>query len=247
MRDSISRHPVLGLAILLTVWSAGCSTVPVTGRKSLNLIPDDQALALGAQSYQQVLTTSKLIKSGPDYDRVVRVGQRIAAISDTVNAFCLPGGKVAVYTGILPLTQNDAGLATVMAHEIGHAIAKHGAERMTDQLALQAGQAGLQALLNNKSAATQSVVMAAFGAGSTVGVMLPFSRAQESEADHIGLIYMARAGYDPHEAITFWQRMVTAMNGQEPPTFLSDHPANETRVQALQALLPEAMKEYRKQ
>lgn len=244
------------------LWCTGCATVPVTGRKTINLIPDDQALSLGQQSYEQVLSTSKLIKSGPEYDQVLRVGKRIAAVSDapdfqwefnliddpkTVNAWCLPGGKVAVYSGILPVTQTDAGLATVLAHEIGHAVAKHGQERMTDQLALQVGQMGLQELLKNKSPAAQNVVLAAFGAGSTVGVMLPFSRQQESEADHIGLIYMARAGYDPHEAITFWQRMVDASQGQAPPEFLSDHPSDEHRVAALEKLLPEAMKEYRPQ
>jgi predicted Zn-dependent protease len=248
------------LSLLVLLFATSCSTVPITGRKSFNLIPDDQAMALGEQSYQQVLSTAKLIKSGRDYDMVVRVGRRIAAISDqpdlpwefaliddpkTVNAWCLPGGKVAVYSGLMPVAQTEGGLATVMAHEIAHAIAKHGSERMTDELALQVGQAGLAQLLQEKSAATQTVVMAAYGAGTTVGVMLPFSRSQESEADHIGLVYMARAGYDPHEALTFWQRMLDASNGGAPPAFLSDHPANETRIKQIEKWMPQAMKEYR--
>ena len=246
---------LLGLVVLL-----GCSTVPVTGRRTLNLIPDSQANSLGLDSYRQVLSRSKLIKSGPEYDSVVRVGRRIAEVSGepnlewefnliddpkTVNAWCLPGGKVAVYSGILPITRDDTGLAVVLGHEIAHAIAKHGAERMTDQLALQVGQAGLATLLKDKSPATQNLVLAAYGAGSTVGVMLPFSRSQESEADHIGLIFMARAGYDPHQAPVFWQRMISSAGGSAPPAFLSDHPPSDQRVKQLEGWMPEAVKEHR--
>jgi predicted Zn-dependent protease len=245
----------LGALVLL-----GCSTVPVTGRRTFNIIPDSQAEALGVDSYRQVLSQSKLIQSGPEFDRVVRVGKRIAQISDqpglpwefnliddpkTINAFCLPGGKVAVYTGILPVTRDDAGLAVVLGHEIAHAIARHGSERMTDQLALQVGQAGLSTLLKDKSPQTQQVVLAAYGAGATVGVLLPFSRGQESEADHIGLIYMARAGYDPKEAPGFWKRMASASTGGGPPAFLSTHPASETRIRQLEEWMPEAVKVYR--
>jgi len=252
---------VHSLALVLLL-AAGCSTVPVTGRHSFNLIPDDQALAMGADAYKQVLTESKLITSGPQYDSVVRVGKRLAAVSDepdlpwefnliddpkTANAFCLPGGKVAVYTGILPLTQNDAGLAVVMAHEIGHAVARHGSERMTDQLALQIGAVGVDQLLGQKSPETRQLVLTAFGAGAQVGVMLPFSRAQESEADRIGLTYMARAGYDPHEAVAFWSRMDAATGGNQPPAFLSTHPAPADRMQKLESLIPEAMREYHPQ
>ncbi|MDM7916399.1 MAG: M48 family metallopeptidase, partial [Candidatus Eisenbacteria bacterium] len=199
------------LPVLLSVLISACSTVPITGRKSFNVIPDSQAEALGADAYQQVLSDSRLIRSGPDYERVARVGSRLAAVShepnlawefsliddpETVNAFCLPGGKVAVYTGILPIAENDAGLAVVMGHEIAHAIARHGSERMTNDLALSVAQVGLSELLSQRSPQTRSLVLTAFGAGATVGLVLPFSRDQESEADRIGLIYMARAGYD---------------------------------------------------
>lgn len=244
---------------LLVVLVAGCATVPITGRKSFNLIPESQAIALGNDAYQEVLSSSKVVRSGRDYERVVEIGRRIAAVSDrpnydwqftlidepeTVNAFCLPGGKVAVYTGILPVTQNDAGLATVMGHEIAHAIAQHGSERMTDQLALQIGGAGLEALLSEKSKGTQQLVLAAYGLGAQVGVLLPFSRSQESEADEIGLHYMARAGYDPREATRFWQRMASEGGGSRPPEFLSTHPDPAKRAQQIEKWMPEALAEY---
>lgn len=246
----------LSMALLL----AGCTTVPVTGRKAFNVIPENQAIALGADAYQQVLSEESVIRSGSQYDMVQRVGRRIAQVSDepgyewefalidaddTVNAFALPGGKVAIYTGILEVARNDAGLATVMAHEIAHAVARHGSERMTDQLAVQVGGMGLQALLNEKSAQTRELVMAAYGVGAQVGVLLPFGRSQESEADHIGLIYMARAGYDPREAVGFWQRMAEAGSGARPPEFLSTHPHPENRVDQLQQWMPEALEAYR--
>lgn len=259
-RGSHELRFAIVLPLLLTLLVAGCSRVPITGRRTFNIIPDSQAMALGADTYQQILSKSDLVRSGPDHERVVRVGRRIAEVSHqpnlpwefnlidepkTVNAFCLPGGKVAVYTGILPVTQSDAGLAVVMAHEIAHAIAEHGSERMTDQLAFQVGQIGLETLLQQKSEATRGLVMAAYGAGGTIGILLPFSRKQESEADHIGLVYMARAGYDPHEAPEFWRRMDAASSGGRPPEFLSTHPAPETRVRQIEKLIPEAMKEYR--
>jgi predicted Zn-dependent protease len=253
---------VLRTGLWLTVVSLiaiGCATVPITGRKQFNLISDKEADALGVEAYQKVESESRLITSGPDYNRVLRVGKRIAAAADEsafkwefcliddskmVNAFCLPGGKVAVYSGILPLSKDDTGLAVVLAHETAHAVARHGAERMTDQLALQLGGAGLQQLLQQKSPATQQVVMAAFGVGTAVGVMLPFSRSLESEADHIGLVFMAKAGYDPREAPAFWRRMIAASSGATPPAFLSDHPSDESRVQDLEKWMPEALKYY---
>lgn len=238
----------------------GCATVPISGRNQFNLVTDDQANALGNEAYRDVESNSRLIRSGRQYDQVLRVGRRIAAAANepgfdwefclidepgTVNAFCLPGGKIAVYSGLLPVTKDDVGLATVLGHETAHAIARHGAERMTDQLALQLGGAGLQQLLQERSPATQQLAMAAFGIGTTVGVMLPFSRAQESEADHIGLVIMARAGYDPRQASRFWERMMSASGGSGPPAFLSDHPTDESRIRDLSKWMPEALESYR--
>lgn len=255
---ALSTRRVLLVSAILFPLLAGCATVPITGRKSFNVIPDSQASALGADAYRDILSRSKLITSGSEYERMVRIGQDLARVADrpdfewefqlidepkTVNAFCLPGGKVAVYTGILPVTANDAGLAVVMGHEIAHAIARHGAERMTNQLALQMGGVGLDVLLREKSPATRQITMAAFGLGGQVGFLLPFGREQESEADHIGLVYMAQAGYDPREAPLFWQRM-SATSGGQPPEFLSTHPAHETRVENLERWMPEALAAY---
>jgi len=246
--------------ILLVVFLAGCATVPVTGRRSFNLIPESQAIAMGEDAYQQVLSESKLITSGPDYEMVVEVGNRIAAVADesydwefaliddpnTVNAFCLPGGKVAVYTGILPVARNADGLAVVMGHEIAHAVARHGSERMTDALAIQVAGTGLESLLGGTSEGSRNLIMAAYGVGAQIGVLLPFGRSQESEADHIGLIYMARAGYDPQEAPRFWERMNAQSGGGAPPEFLSTHPNPENRVRQLREWMPEAEAEARK-
>jgi predicted Zn-dependent protease len=251
------RRPLLLPALVVLL--AGCATVPITGRTTINLIPEGQELALGADSYRQVLSESEVIPSGPEVEMVRRVGQRIAAVSDkpgydwefnliraddTANAFCLPGGKVAVYTGILPITEDETGLAVVMAHEIGHAIARHGGERMTDQLAFQLGGMGLEALLHEKSERTRNLVLTAYGVGGTVGVMLPFSRKQESEADHIGLIYMAKAGYDPRAAASFWERMSTSAAGAAPPEWLSTHPSHASRVRDINGWMPEALEYY---
>jgi len=252
---AVCARIILGVTAVVLI---GCATVPITGRKQLNLIPESQELTLGAQAYQQVLDSSQVVTSGPQADMVRRVGERIAAVAnrpdfqweyklikadDIVNAFCLPGGKIVVYTGILPVTQNEAGLATVVGHETGHAIARHGGERMTDQLAFQVGGQALSVLLSDKSPATQNIVLAAYGAGGQVGVLLPFSRSQESEADHIGLVLMARAGYDPHAAVEFWQRM-EQMSGQAPPEFLSTHPSHGRRVEDIDKWMPEAVQAY---
>ncbi|HER20512.1 MAG TPA: M48 family peptidase [Chromatiales bacterium] len=251
-------HAILAV-MMIGVVAGGCATVPISGRSQFNLVSDEQANALGAEAYRNVESESRLIKSGAQYDQVLRVGKRIAVAANepgfqwefclidepkTINAFCLPGGKIAVYSGILPITKDDAGLATVLAHESAHAIARHGSERMTDQLAIQLGGLGLQQLLQEKSPAMQQVAMAAFGVGTTVGVVLPFSRAQESEADHMGLVIMARAGYDPREAPLFWRRMMGDSDGAGVPSFLSDHPTDEDRVQNLETWMPEALASY---
>jgi len=247
-----------------------CSTVPLTERKTLRLIPDSELVSLSFQQYSDVLKQSKLSNDPVKVHMVKRVGDRIARASEeflresnlesdiknykwefnlieddkVVNAWCMPGGKVAVYTGILPLTRDDTGLAVVMGHEVAHAMAKHGNERMTEALLVQLGGASLSVALAKESALTQQIFMGAYGVGTQVGVMLPYSRVHESEADRIGLVLMAKAGYDPREAIPFWQRMNEA-GGSRPPEFLSTHPAPETRIKDIKSHIPEAMKYYK--
>jgi predicted Zn-dependent protease len=247
-----------------------CATVPLTGRSQLSLVGDDQVNPAAAASYQQLLSDpkTKVVANGMDAQRVKRIGNNLAAAiqkylnangyanqynfawefnliqSAEINAWCMPGGKVAVYSGILPITQTDAGLATVMGHEIGHAIARHSAERMSQQMLLQAGGAAVGAATNNKSQITQAVVNQAYGIGGQVA-LLKYSRNQESEADRLGLTFMAMAGYDPHEAISFWQRMAAQGKSGETPEFLSTHPSDAARIANLQSLIPEAMKYYK--
>jgi predicted Zn-dependent protease len=218
-----------------------------------------------------LISQSKLSNNQHDLNMVRGVGKRIAASADqfmtenhmdkqrqsykwefnlikedsTVNAFCMPGGKVAVYTGILPVTQDENGLAVVMGHEVAHALANHGGERMSQGLITQLGGLGLQVAMRNKPEQTQALALAAFGVGAEIGVLLPYSRLHESEADHIGLILMARAGYNPQTAVPFWQRMAN-IGGAHPPEFLSTHPADQRRIQDLQKEMPEALKYYKK-
>jgi predicted Zn-dependent protease len=256
------------IAILLLLLA--CATVPLTGRKSLRLIPDSGLLSLSFQQYSDVLGKSKLSNDPVKVQMVKRVGEKIARsceeflresklesdiknykwefnlIEDdqVVNAWCMPGGKVAVYTGILPLTRDETGLAVVMGHEVAHAMAKHGNERMSEALLVQLGGVGLSAALAKNPGQTQQIFLGVYGVTANVGFMLPYSRLHESEADRIGLILMARAGYDPREAIPFWQRM-NQKGGSKPPEFLSTHPAPETRIKDIQTHIPEAMKYYK--
>lgn len=238
-----------------------CATVPVTGRRSFILVSDSEVNALAANSYQEMLSKSKTVAGTNDADRVRRVGEKIAAVSDqkdfqweyhlidepkTVNAFCMPGGKVAFYTGIMPICKTDAGVAVVMGHEVAHAIARHGAERMSQQMIVNLGGLTLSQAMMSKPQQTQALANQVFGLGVGLGYILPYGRKQESEADHIGLIYMARAGYDPREAVEFWKRMSEMTGGKNPPEFLSTHPSHETRIQDLQSWLPEALAEYEK-
>lgn len=246
------------MSLLSAALLAACATVPVTGRRSFIMVPESQVNTLAVDSYKQLLAESKLSKDAEKTAMLRRVGARIAQAADqpsyewefnlieddkTVNAFCMPGGKVAFYTGIMPVCKTETGIAVVMGHEVAHAIAKHGAERMSQQLLLSVGGVALDVALREKPQQTRQMAMAAFGVGSTVGMILPYGRMQESEADRIGLMFMAKAGYDPREAVAFWQRM-SAGDGKAPPEFLSTHPAHQTRVENLQKWMPEALKEY---
>jgi predicted Zn-dependent protease len=240
-----------------------CETVPYTGRSQLQLMSAQEESELGAQAYQQTLAKTKLSSDAAASEMVTRVGSRIAAVTGhpeykweyrliqddkQANAFALPGGKVAVYTGILPITRDENGLAAVLGHEIGHVIARHGSERVSQQMLVNTGLAGLEttmAALSRGNPATVQAVASLLGAGATVGLLLPWSRAQESEADHVGLILMAKAGYDPHAARELWVRMAAASKGSgKPPEFLSTHPSEPTRIQQIGVWMPEAMQYY---
>jgi predicted Zn-dependent protease len=239
---------------------AACATAPVTGRSQLMLLPEGAEIQLGIDAYRQILARARLSTDPLATAQVERVGHRIAAatgrrdyrwefrvIEDRqANAFALPGGKVAVYTGILPIARDDAGLAAVLGHEVAHAIARHGGERLSQGLLVQTGLAATQAALARGDPRTVQAVLALLGAGASVGLLLPWSRQQESEADHIGLILMAKAGYHPAAARDFWGRMLEAGRGRErPPEFLSTHPAPETRIRQIEAWIPEALAYYR--
>jgi predicted Zn-dependent protease len=246
-------------AVVMVLGILACAHAPITGRKQLLLLSQGDENQLGAQAFEQVVTTERVATDPNTNALVKRVGERIAAATgktdyqwefrvidkNEANAFCLPGGKVVVYTGILPLTQDDAGLATVLGHEIAHAVARHGGERVSEGLLVNAGLAAVQLGMGNRDPQTVRTVTGLLGAGAAVGIMLPFSRTQESEADHLGLIYMAKAGYDPHAALAFWQRMLQAPKGNAPPEILSDHPADDKRIEQINKWMPEAMSHYR--
>jgi predicted Zn-dependent protease len=260
----------LGLTLaLIAAIIVACKTVPLTGRKGLKLIPSSEINTMSFQQYGELKSNSKLSTNKMQVDMVQRSGVNIQkaaekflqekGLSDalkgyewefiliddpTVNAFCMPGGKVAFYTGIMPYCQDEAGVAVVMGHEIAHAIAEHGNERMSQGLMQQMGGMALSVALAQEPAQTQMLFMQAFGVGSQVGVMLPFSRKHESEADEIGLYFMAMAGYDPRVAPDFWRRMSSAGGGQKPPELLSTHPSDQTRINNLNKWMPKAMEYY---
>ena len=245
--------------LLVLTGGVGCTTVPYTNRSQFMIVSESQDLALGATAYRQVLKQEKIVTDPRLTAPVQEIGRRIAAVADKpgykweftviddpkqANAFCLPGGKVAVYTGIFPVAQDDDGLAAVIGHEVAHALARHGAERMSTSTALQVGGAVVAVAAGTQGAGVQNAAMAAYGLGSQVGVALPFSRSQESEADHIGIILMAKAGYDPEAAIGLWQRMEKDAKGGAPPQWLSTHPAPRTRQEDLRGWMAEAQKYY---
>ena len=249
----------------------GCAQNKITGRNQLILLPEAEVQSMAVQEYQTFLTQNKVVSSSAsrDAEMVRRVGQRISSAveryckdkgmssllegykweynlveSKDVNAWCMPGGKIVIYTGLLPVTQNEAALAIVMGHEVSHAILQHGNERMSQGLVQQLGGVALSVALANKPAATQQLFQTAYGVGSQVGVMLPFSRKDELEADEYGLYWAAMAGYNPQEAIPLWQRMASS-GGQKPPEFLSTHPDDGHRIEKLQEHMPKALEYYK--
>ena len=258
------RYAVRFIPIIIAaciVWFQFISSEKFTneaGRTAHLGLSPEQEETLGLQSYQQVLSESDIVTSGPEFELVSGVAARLARAtgqdfkwavsvvrSPQVNAFCLPGGKIVVYTGILPIAKNPAGLATVMGHEMAHATLRHGSERMFKQKATQTLLTGVQFSLGDMSYEQQRAVMGAIGAGAQYGILMPFGRDHESEADRVGLSYMARAGYDPNESVAFWERMGEA-GGNQPPEFMSTHPSHGTRIARLKELLPGAIEEYRR-
>lgn len=253
--------------ILVAIMYA-CGSVPITGRRQLSLVSDEEVLTLSLQEYNEYIKTAEKSTNKANTELVQKVGQNIANAvltyykaygqeallsgyswefnlikDEQVNAFCMPGGKIVVYEGILPYTQTEAGLAVVLGHEVAHAIAKHANERMSQQMAAQYGSAALGALLSSKSETVKTIGNTVFGLGAEYGVLLPYSRKQEHEADQLGLIFMAIAGYDPSEAIPFWQRMST--QGGAVPEIMSTHPSDQNRIAEIQnKYLPEAMEYY---
>ena len=266
MRRYAIRLVPIGIA-LVVIWFQFISSEKVTneaGRDVRLALSAEQEEALGVQSYRQVLSQLRVVDSGAEFELVRGVAERLARVTgpagrkfdwrvslvanDQVNAFCLPGGKIVVFTGILPVAKSEAGLATVMGHEMAHATLRHGSERLLKQKVANTFMTGVQFSMGDLSYEQQRAVMAAIGAGAQYGFILPFSRDHESEADAVGLKYMARAGYDPRESITFWERMARASTGGgQPPEFMSTHPAHGTRIQRLKEMLPEALKLYQPQ
>jgi predicted Zn-dependent protease len=263
------KKVIILFSLVCMAWA--CTTVAITGRKQLNLVSNSEIIPMSATEYQDVVKKGPLSTNQEQTAMIKRVGARIQKaveqfmasknasselsgfawefnlIDDpkTVNAWCMPGGKVAFYTGIMPICKDENGVAVVMGHEVAHAIANHGRERMSQQMLEQLGMSTLSAAMGENPTVTSQILMQAVGAGTNLG-MLKFSREQESEADHIGLIFLAMAGYDPNQAPLFWERMVQMNTGEKPPEFLSTHPSDETRIAALRGWIPEATKYYKK-
>ena len=262
-RRHIKWLPILVAAIFFAYqyFSSEKFVNPETGRASHVGLSTEQEAALGLQSYRQVLAEAQTIDSGSDAEMVRRVANRLIRATgptgsnynwqeslirdEQANAFCLPGGKIVVYTGILPIARDEAGLATVLGHEMAHATSRHGAQRVLQQNLAQTAMTGIAVSLSDMDYDKQRAVMGALGAGAQFGILMPFGREHESEADHVGLIYMARAGYDPLESIRFWERMERTGSAQ-PPEFLSTHPSHGHRIQQLQGWMPQALEEYHK-
>lgn len=261
MKTQFSIVPIVSVLLSLLLWATGCHTVPQTGRSALHLVPSGQLASMASSQFGQ-LKQETPISRDPTYNAMVqRVGERIAYVAapdmpnaqwefvvfdddEQINAFAMPGGKVAVYTGIFKVAKSDADLAVVMGHEVAHVAAGHGNERVSQQLTASGLGMALQFGTSDMDSSQQKMIMAAFGAGASYGVMLPYSRYHESEADEIGLIYAAKAGYDPRAAIAFWERMEAQKSGS-PPEFLSTHPSGSTRIRKLNELMPKAYSIYK--
>jgi predicted Zn-dependent protease len=260
----------LSILCLLILAFAGCSDVALTGRKQLHLVPASTVQSMALTNYKQFLSENKVSADAAMTARVRTVGQRIQKAVESymasqnksdslagyqwefnlvenkeVNAWCMPGGKVVVYTGLLTVATTEPDLAVVMGHEIAHAVADHGGERLSQQLVVNLGGMGLDYAIKNKPEAAKQLFTQAYSTGSSVGVLLPYSRLHENEADHLGLIFMAMAGYDPNNAVAFWKKMSAASTGSKPMEILSTHPADATRIKNIQAELPEAQKYYK--
>jgi predicted Zn-dependent protease len=271
MKRGIKQSVVVFVCFLM-ILLAGCTTVPITGRSQFNTVPDSMINAMALDQYNAFLKSDETtLSTDPEKTAMVqRVGLRIAGAvedymtannmrdriegynwefklveSDEKNAWAMPGGKVVVYSGILEVAQDEAGLAVIMGHEIAHAIARHGSERMSQGLAVSLGGVALNEAMRDRPSATRELFLASYGVGATVGIMLPYSRTHESEADRMGLIFMAMAGYPPEAAIGFWERMAASKEGGGTPEFLSTHPADETRIQNIRNHLSEARQYYR--
>jgi predicted Zn-dependent protease len=260
-RRHIKWLPLLlaGLFFAYQYFSSEKFVNPETGRRGRVGMSMEQEAALGLQSYQQVLAQAETVGAGPELELVKRVASRLANATgnadadfqwqvslireEKANAFCLPAGKIVVYTGIIPVAQNEPALATVLGHEMAHATSRHGSQRVLQQNLAQTALTSVAISLSDMDYDRQRAIMGALGAGAQFGVFMPFSRKHESEADQIGLIYMARAGYDPRESIRFWERMERA-GGAQPPEFLSTHPSHGTRIQQLETWMPRSMEEY---
>jgi predicted Zn-dependent protease len=267
MKSVNLRNLALLCVFLLVI---ACSAVPVTGRKQLKLLPESTLIEMGLTSYNDFLKENELSTDADNTQMIKKVGKNLSSASNrflrnnglgdevstykwafnlvedkTINAWCMPGGKIVFYTGILPVTKNETGAAVVMGHEIAHAIAKHGNERMSQGLIQELGGIALSVALQEKPAQTQELYLTAYGVASNVAVILPYSRKQEYEADRIGLILMAMAGYNPNDAVSFWKRM-SAISTNPAPAFLSTHPSDEKRIEQIRKYLPEAMKYYNK-
>lgn len=257
---------VLSSALMLSIFA--CTTNPFTGSKDLNFVSNDQLFPTAFQQYDQFLQENKVVKGTAQANMVVSVGQKIKMAAEkylnakgykgyldgyaweynlvqdnAVNAWCMPGGKIVVYTGILPITKDEAGLATVMGHEVAHALVNHGAQRMSASTIQQLGAAGVAVAASGETAQAQQLYQQAYGVTTQYGAMLPFSRKHENEADEIGLTLMAIAGYNPEKAIEFWQRMDANSGGSAPPEFLSTHPSSNTRISNINKLIPKAKAE----